>query len=75
MDDIDLIDGVLPISAAASRLARLIVQTRATGKPIVVTQKGSPQAVILDVRAYVTQRAELSELAELRRRLAELEGR
>jgi prevent-host-death family protein len=48
----DLTSGVLPISAAASRLARLIAQARAGRCVFVVTQKGYPQAVIMDVELY-----------------------
>jgi prevent-host-death family protein len=52
MDDIDLKEGVLPISAAASQLARRIKQAQITKRPIIVTQKGYPTGVILDIESY-----------------------
>lgn len=57
MKEIDLQEGVLPISAAASQLARRIKQARQTQKPIVVTQKGYPTGVILDIESYVALKA------------------
>lgn len=63
MDDIDLQEGVLPISAAASQLARRIKQAKATKKPIIVTQKGYPTGVILDIESYEVLRA-LAQVAE-----------
>jgi prevent-host-death family protein len=50
---IDLKQGVIPISKAASALAALIARARSTGAPIVVTQKGFPTAVILSVDSYL----------------------
>jgi prevent-host-death family protein len=57
VEDIDLAEGVLPISAAASQLARRIKQAQATKKPIIVTQKGYPAGVILDIETYEALRA------------------
>lgn len=54
---IDLKDGVIPISKAGSSLAQQIKRARATGKPVIVTQKGYPQGVILSVEAYEELRA------------------
>jgi len=47
--DIDLERGVVPISKAASSLAALIKRSRANHQPIVVTQKGYPTGVLLDI--------------------------
>ncbi|GAB4431644.1 MAG: type II toxin-antitoxin system Phd/YefM family antitoxin [Chloroflexi bacterium OHK40] len=58
--DVDLQQGVVPISKAASSLAALIKRTRANHQPIIVTQKGYPTGVILDVELYTA----LRELAE-----------
>lgn len=63
MEDIDLQEGVLPISAAASQLARRIKQAKATKKPIIVTQKGYPTGVILDIETYTALKA-LAKAAE-----------
>jgi prevent-host-death family protein len=60
MLDIDLLRNVLPISKAASSLAALLKRARASGKPIIVTQKGHPTGVILDIATYVA----LAEAAE-----------
>lgn len=69
MSDIDLQDGILPISAAASQLARRIKQAQQTKKPIIVTQKGYPTGVILDIETFtrlkaLALRAEADEPAE-----------
>jgi prevent-host-death family protein len=56
---IDL-SNVFPISATAARLAQLITRARVQSKPIVITQKGYPAAVLMDVASYVY----LAELAE-----------
>jgi prevent-host-death family protein len=48
----DLVSGVLPIAAAASRLAQLLKETREGRCVFVVTQKGYPQAVIMDVELF-----------------------
>jgi prevent-host-death family protein len=60
---INLEDGVVPISKAASSLAALITRSRTQRTPIVVTQKGYPAAVILDVELYVVLRALASQAA------------
>jgi prevent-host-death family protein len=54
---VDLQNGVFPISAVAAQLARLLARTKATGQPIVVTQKGYPTGVILSVEAYLALKA------------------
>lgn len=50
--DVDLERGVVPISKAASSLAALIKRSRANHQPIVVTQKGYPTGVILDIETF-----------------------
>lgn len=45
--DIDPTTDVLPISAAASRLARLMKQVRSNKRPVVITNKGYPAAVLV----------------------------
>jgi prevent-host-death family protein len=61
--DPDLRTGVVPISKAASSIAALIKQANATRRPIVVTQKGRPEGVLISV-----------ELFELLRQLVQGEG-
>jgi len=59
--DIDLQQGVVPISKAAPSLAALIKRSRAQHQPIIVTQKGYPTGVILDVELFSV----LRQLADL----------
>lgn len=59
--DVDLKQGVVPISKAASSLAALIKRTRTNHQPIIVTQKGYPTGVILDIELFTA----LRELADL----------
>jgi prevent-host-death family protein len=59
--DVDLKQGVVPISKAASSLAALIKRSRANHQPIIVTQKGYPTGVILDVELFTA----LRELADI----------
>lgn len=59
--DVDLKQGVVPISKAASSLAALIKRSRANHQPIIVTQKGYPTGVILDVELFTA----LRQLADL----------
>lgn len=60
MLEIDLKLGVVPISKAASSLAALIKRSRANHQPIIITQKGYPTGVILDIELFVA----LRELAD-----------
>ena len=60
MLDIDLNQGVVPISKAASALAALLKRARTSRQPIIVTQKGYPTGVILDVELFTA----LRELAD-----------
>ena len=48
----DLIDGVLPISKAASSLAAKIKWVDAHHKPVVITQKGYPTGVLISVAMF-----------------------
>ena len=58
---IDLKQGVIPISKAASSLALLIKRSRDNQQPIVVTQKGYPAGVILDVELFTLLCAEVEQ--------------
>lgn len=55
--EVDLEGGVVPISKAASSLAALLKRARERHRPIIVTQKGYPAGVILDVELYTALRA------------------
>jgi prevent-host-death family protein len=52
--NVDLTNGVVPISKAASSLAALIKRSQEHQQPIIITQKGSPTGVILPVELYAT---------------------
>lgn len=54
--EVDLNQGVVPITKAASSLAALIKRSHAYQQPIVVTQKGYPTGVILDVELFTALR-------------------
>lgn len=60
--DPDLRSGVVPISKAASSLAALIKKATEERRPIVVTQKGYPQAVIVSVEMYNQLRELVADL-------------
>ncbi len=60
MKSIDLTQGVVPISRAASSLAALIKRSRASQQPIIITQKGYPSGVLLGIELY----GQLCALAE-----------
>lgn len=47
----------MPISRAASSLAALLKRARDRRQPIIVTQKGYPTGVLLDVELYTALRA------------------
>ena len=55
--DVDLLEGVVPISKAASSLAALIKRSREKNQPIIITQKGYPSGVVLHVELYTALRA------------------
>jgi prevent-host-death family protein len=68
LGEIDLIDGILPITRAAAGLAEVIRRAKDGNAHIVVTQNGYSTAVIMDIQSYKTMR----KLAE--ERLAQLAG-
>ncbi|MBX0330010.1 type II toxin-antitoxin system Phd/YefM family antitoxin [Oscillochloris sp. ZM17-4] len=55
--DVDLRRGVVPISKAASSLAALIKRASATGRPVIVTQKGYPTGVLLPIELFSALKA------------------
>jgi prevent-host-death family protein len=54
---VDLQRGVVPISKAASALAALFRRARTEGQPIIITQKGYPTGVILDIELFSALKA------------------
>jgi prevent-host-death family protein len=62
--DVDLQRGVVPISKAASSLAALIKRASVTGRPVIVTQKGYPTAVLLPVELFTALKALVSSESE-----------
>lgn len=61
--NIDLLSGVVPVSRASSSLAALIKRSQTQQQPIIVTQKGCPTAVILDIELYTVLRELLMQKA------------
>ncbi len=61
MRSVDLERGVVPISEAASSLAALIKRSQANHQPIVVTQKGYPTGVIIDIEVFTAIRQFIEE--------------
>jgi prevent-host-death family protein len=59
--DVDLQQGVVPISKAAASLAALIKRSRSSHQPVIITQKGYPTGVLLDVELF----SMLRQLADL----------
>jgi prevent-host-death family protein len=53
---VDLEGGVVPISKAASALAFLLKRARERQQPIIVTQKGYPTGILLDIETYTALR-------------------
>lgn len=64
---IDLKQGVVPISKASAAIAMLLRRSKQEQGPIIVTQKGYPAGVILDIDVYL----QLVERAGLARRPGE----
>ncbi|WP_129678317.1 type II toxin-antitoxin system Phd/YefM family antitoxin [Candidatus Chloroploca sp. Khr17] len=58
--DIDLQHGVLPVSKAASSLASMIRRSAQQQRPVVITQKGKPTAVLLSIELFDTLRARVA---------------
>jgi prevent-host-death family protein len=58
--NVDLQNGVVPISKAASALAALIKRGKDCQQPIIVTQKGYPTGVLLPTDLY----SKLREVAQ-----------
>ncbi len=55
--NVDLQNGVVPVSQAAASLAMLIRRAREIGQPVVITQKGYPAAVLLNIELFEQLRA------------------
>ncbi|MGH2355312.1 MAG: type II toxin-antitoxin system Phd/YefM family antitoxin [Chloroflexota bacterium] len=57
-------EDIVPVSDLQDRLRAVLEQTRRTKRPVVVTQRGRPAGVLLDIGEY-TRLVELAEQAEL----------
>jgi prevent-host-death family protein len=58
--DIDIRNGIVPITKAAASLAEVVKRVKEQRQPCLITQNGYPAVVMIDVDSY----AELRELAE-----------
>ena len=54
--EVDLSNGVIPITKATADLAGLIKQLKATNRPFLVTQNGYPTAAIMSVSLFQEMR-------------------
>lgn len=54
--EIDLQEGVIPVTKAAATLSDLIKRARLSHQPIVVTQNGYATGVILDIESFTQMR-------------------
>lgn len=62
LNDVDLKRNVVPISKAASSLAALLKRSHQEHEPIIVTQKGYPTGVILEVDLFEAVRHMLEQV-------------
>ncbi|ACL26600.1 MULTISPECIES: type II toxin-antitoxin system prevent-host-death family antitoxin [Chloroflexus] len=68
--NIDLQGGVVPISQAAASLAALIRRAKESGQPVVITQKGYPSAVLLNIELFEQLRSLALQTEQARQREA-----
>lgn len=61
--DPDLMTGVVPVSSAASQLAGLIHQAQTGRRPIAITQRGAPTAILLSLELFTWLTQQLEERA------------
>ncbi len=71
---INLQTDVKPVSEFRANAAELIDQVRDSGRPLVLTQRGKPAVVVLDVPGYERLLTEIELLREARTAVAQLEA-
>jgi antitoxin YefM len=65
---------IKPVSEFRANAAELIEQVRATGRPLVLTQRGHSAAVVLDVADYERMVDEVDLLRDVRTAEEEIES-
>ena len=65
---------IKPVSEFRANAAGLIEQVRASGRPLVLTQRGHSAAVVLDVAEYERMVEELDLLSDVRASISQLES-
>jgi prevent-host-death family protein len=68
---LDLEADIKPVSDFRANAAETIRQVQATGRPVVLTQRGRSSAVVMDVASYQAMVRELDELRDVQRGLAD----
>ena len=71
---LDLGADIQPVSDFRAHASDMLKQTKASGRPIVLTQRGRGTAVLLDIDAYQALLDELEELRSVCRGLADVDA-
>ncbi len=65
MQPIDLTSDMIPISKVSTQLAHRLRDAKRTGRPLIITCKGYPAAVLLDVASYTALIAAAQKVSNL----------
>ncbi len=65
---------ITPVSEFRSRAAELIEQVRASGRPLVLTQRGHSAAVVLDVAEYERMVEQIELLSDVHTAMQQIEA-
>lgn len=65
---------IKPVSEFRANAAELIEQVKASGRPLVLTQRGHSAAVVLDVAEYERMVEEIELLSDVRTAMQQIEA-
>ena len=65
---------IKPVSEFRANAAELIEQVKATGRPLVLTQRGHSAAVVLDVAEYERMIEEIELLSDVRTAMKQIDA-
>jgi prevent-host-death family protein len=65
---------IKPVSEFRANAAELIEQVKATGRPLVLTQRGHSAAVVLDVAEYERMVEEIELLSDVRTAMRQIDA-
>jgi antitoxin YefM len=71
---LDLGEDIQPVSDFRAHASAMLKQTRDSGRPIVLTQRGRSAAVLIDIAAYQALLDEVEELRSVCEGLADVEA-